>query len=311
MNSRSRRAQRLEQVARLYYEDNKTQEAIASIMEISRPLVSRMLNEARKLGIVEIKIHSSDQSGSLLVNQLKRHFDIKDGIILPDTGSNHIVNRSLANATMQLIEKMGGGRIGIGWGHIIGTLVDVIEESAPDKNFISDISPLVGNFSVTIRNYHSNENVRIIAHQTKATPHYLYSPAFAETQQELELLLQTEHYRTVYREWERLDAAIVNIGNYPSTPDFATVARYGDLLTKHKAVGRLVAHYFSEDGTIIHSDSDYAIQIPIPLLEKCNKTIGVCSANLGSKALIGALKTGLFTHIIAGESLVRDVLNKI
>lgn len=311
MRSRSGKAQRLEQIARLYYEENKTQEAIASIMNISRPLVSRMLSEAHKLGIVEIKIHSSDQSASLLMNQLKKHFDIEGGIILPDSGNNHVVNISLANATMQFIKQMGGGRVGIGWGHIIGTLVDVIEESAPNKGFISDICPLVGNFSVTIRNYHSNENVRIIAHQTKARPHYLYSPAFVETQQEFELLQQTEHYGTVFREWSRLDIAVVNIGNHPSTPDFATVARYGELLSKHKAVGRLVAYYFNEEGEIIHSDSDYAIQIPISLLKKCNITIGVCSANLGSKALIGALNTGLFTHIIAGESLVKDILTKV
>ena len=167
---------------------------------------------------------------------------------------------------------------------------------------------MVGNSGVSIRNYHSNENTRIVAQQTLSRPHYLYAPAFAETRKELELLEQTEHYLAIRHLWDKLDLALVNIGNHPSTPDFASVARYGKLLNEKRAVGRLIAYYFNIEGEIIHSDFDYALQIPLPMLKKCPKVVGICSANTHWKALTGALASGCLTHLLAPEHLLRRVL---
>lgn len=47
---------KLAYVARRYYLDDQKQSDIAQELGVSRPLVSRMLSEARELGIVEIKI---------------------------------------------------------------------------------------------------------------------------------------------------------------------------------------------------------------------------------------------------------------
>ena len=48
--------QRLAYVARRYYLDNQKQSDIAGELGVSRPMVSRMLAEAREAGIVEIAI---------------------------------------------------------------------------------------------------------------------------------------------------------------------------------------------------------------------------------------------------------------
>jgi len=66
MNIRQDRLQRLTYVARCYYEQVRTQNEIASELGVSRPLVSRMLREARRLGIVEIRINDPEQGKPLL-----------------------------------------------------------------------------------------------------------------------------------------------------------------------------------------------------------------------------------------------------
>lgn len=43
-------------VARLYYEKDRTQNEIAEIYGISRPMVSKLLKEAKEEGIVKITI---------------------------------------------------------------------------------------------------------------------------------------------------------------------------------------------------------------------------------------------------------------
>lgn len=308
MSLQSERIERLAQVARLYYEQDQTQNEIAGRLGVSRPLVSRMLREARELGIVEIRIHSPDAGEGPLLTQAKNLYNLRGGLLLPDAPDNARTNHDLAEGALRYLRDFGAEHLGIGWGHLIGGLVDVLEGRVPVRGLAGHICPMVGNSGISIRNYHSNENVRIIAQQCMAQPHYLYTPAFAETRQELELLEQTEHYRVVYREWEGLDVALVNIGNYPSTPDFASVARYGNLLAERRAVGRLLAYYYDAKGEIIQSESDYAIQIPISLLARCKNVVGICSANVNRQALSGALATGLFTHLIAREQLVREVL---
>lgn len=58
---------RLIEISKLYYDQNKTQAEIARIMDISRPLVSNLLNKARKEGVVKIDIPllSAFQSGTV------------------------------------------------------------------------------------------------------------------------------------------------------------------------------------------------------------------------------------------------------
>ena len=60
-----------------------------------------------------------------------------------------------------------------------------------------------------------------------------------------------------------MDTALVNIGDYPSSPDFASLVRYGSLLQQQHACGRMLVYYFNEAGTVIQSDQDFAIQIPL------------------------------------------------
>lgn len=76
---------------------------------------------------------------------------------------------------------------------------------------------------------------------------------------------------------------------------------------KH-ACGSFLAYYYNLHGEIIRSDSDYSIQIPVEALAACKTIIGVCSSNVMPKSLLGAMNTGLFTHIVAPQNLLEDVL---
>lgn len=68
---------RLIEISKLYYDQNKTQAEIARIMDISRPLVSNLLNKARKEGVVKIDILSYQHSNLGLSQGLCRRFNLK------------------------------------------------------------------------------------------------------------------------------------------------------------------------------------------------------------------------------------------
>ena len=133
---------------------------------------------------------------------------------------------------------------------------------------------------------------------------FIYTPACALSEQELKLTMALENYHKIYQAWERLDVALVNIGNFPSVPDFASEARYGSLLVKQKAVGRILNYFVTEEGWVIRSDTDYAIQIPLELLRRVRYVVGICSANTKPKALAGVLRTGYVNYVVAPKNVV-------
>lgn len=300
---------KLAYVARRYYLENQRQSDIARELGVSRPMVSRMLAEARELGVVEITVHDPETRIATLLERLRLSTSIRGGVLVEDGADEDATNQLLSQGAVELLRQLDTRRLGVGWGYLIGQLVTWLEKHPQPDSPVTDICPLVGNANIPARNYQSNENVRLMAQQLGAAPHFLYLPALPEGLEEKQLLCSTEVYRQIHQQWEQLDTALVNIGNYPSSPDFASLVRYGSLLQQYHACGRMLVYYFNEEGTVIQSDQDFAIQVPLDTLRQCPRIIGVCSANTGAKALLGALRSGVFTHLVARSELVRSLLD--
>ena len=307
MNISQDKRKRLAYVARRYYLEDQKQSDIARELGVSRPMVSRLLAEARALGVVEITVHDPETRTARLMERLRRMGSVQGGVLIDDGGDSDGANRLLSEGAVQLLWQLGAQRLGVGWGYLIGQIVNWLEQNPQTDSPVTDICPLVGNASIPARNYQSNENIRLMAQQLDAAPHFLYLPALPESLEEKEVLCSTEVYRQIYRQWETLDTALVNIGDYPSSPDFASLVRYGSLLQEQRACGRMLVYYFNEDGHVIQSEQDFAIQIPVDVLRRCQNIIGVCSANTSAKAVRGALRSGLLTHIVARSDIIEAV----
>ena len=306
-----KKTERLVNVARMYDEQDRTQSEIADRYGISRPMVSKLLKEARDRGIVTIRINApKGESGGApsLMELVGRCFGIYDGVAVPDGPNDQTTNEAVAEAAISYLSGLGGTGLGIGWGHIIGDVVKHMEQRETLVPIGTFVCPLIGNGGVGLKNYHSNELVRSIAEHSGAQPRFIYSPACVLSEQELKLTRELDSYHEIYHVWEKLDVALVNIGNFPSVPDFASEARYGDLLIRQKAVGRILNYFMDSQGHIIRSDTDYAIQIPLELLTRTRHVVGICSANTSPKAFRAALKTGYLKHFIAPEHVVREAL---
>jgi deoxyribonucleoside regulator len=305
-----KKIQRLVEVAQMYYEQNLTQSDISEKLGVSRPLVSRMLNEAKELGIVTIQVHSPLDGSNTVLNQLRNLYNLRGGIIVPDTSTENTTNQLIASNILDFILNFSPPivNIGIGWGYIIGMFTKTAETAEIQQKLAATVFPLIGNSSVSNRDYHSNEIIRVFAEKTGAASLYIHAPAFLESEQEKRLFEESESFKKVENAWNKMDIAIVNLGNYPSAPDYATATRFGDLLTIKKVIGRLLCYYFDLNGSIIQSETDFTLQVPLTTLARCRNVVAVCSMALQPKALVGALRTGLITHVIVAESIARKVL---
>ncbi|MFN3983670.1 MAG: helix-turn-helix domain-containing protein, partial [Caldilinea sp.] len=82
---RGDRTELLVTVASLYYELGQNQQQIADRLETSRSSVSRMIKEARDLGIVEIRIHRPMNRAYALEQALIDRFGLSDAYVLLTT----------------------------------------------------------------------------------------------------------------------------------------------------------------------------------------------------------------------------------
>lgn len=95
-----KRIKRLMEVASLYYEADETQSEIARRYGISRPMVSRLLKEAKETGIVKISIQPPASAQEVLLARMKGEFKLKGGVLVADGGSDTAVNDALAAAAV-------------------------------------------------------------------------------------------------------------------------------------------------------------------------------------------------------------------
>ena len=74
----SNRVDLLVHISELYYQQELSQQEISQIMGISRPTVSRLLDEAKETGVVEVIIHSPIVKHPKLSYALRTEFGLRD-----------------------------------------------------------------------------------------------------------------------------------------------------------------------------------------------------------------------------------------
>lgn len=306
MSLSNEKIEKLVAIARMYYEENKTQNEIAKDMGISRPLVSRYLTEARDYGIVKIQIQSPIEERKKILDELTKRFGLRGGCVVENLPNEADTNKKIADAVIGGMAMLHNMSVGVGWGSIIGTITAQLRKK-PALELNTTVYPLIGNSGFN-RDYHPSEIISVFAEKTGGKPVFWSAPAIADSPEVIKELKEQEEYRKMESGWRSVKVAFVNIGNYPSVPDFATAASYGNRLTEEKAVGKLLCNYYDINGRFIKPDMDCAMQIPLEILYKRKYVVGICSANVHPKALTGALKTGLFTHVVASKDVLQKIL---
>lgn len=295
--------ERLELVtaAKLYYEENLTQAEVAARLGVSRPTVSKMLTKAREVGIVHIEIRTSDEGNTDLLKNLQQRYGLQGGLVVAD-------NKNFWHETAKFLhaELHYDHNIGLGWGYAVGeTVRELLMMSARHQE--GCIFPLIGTAHIPHKGYHPDELAQQWASVCGRTAYMLNCPAFPTSLEERSDFESSISYSEVAKLWKQADALVVSINGYPGVPDEATATRFGDALQQQKAVGKFLSYYYNARGEFISGNNDYCVHIPLATILKCRKVIGIAADN-NIKAVLGAVKTGIITHLLLTESMARKLL---
>jgi len=314
MTAGAERTQLLVEVATLYYEQGFTQEQVAGKLSLSRSNVSRLLTEARKRGIVEIRVRHTQQTSPELEEQLKERFGLQDAHVLVTRAEDPVmVLREVgAKAAEQLRYLLRSNTfLAIGWGRALYETVNAFR-AVPVHNV--HVVQMMGGVGALNPQIDGAELARRLAEALGGQCHYLRAPFLVESSAVREALLRELEIGAVIEMVRQAELALTGIGSV--RPDISGLARAGyvseeDLqaFTRAGAVGDICGQYFTSQGSICELDlHQRVITIDPPSLRDIKCVMAIAAWPEKAPAILGALRGGYVDILVTDDAAAMEVL---
>ena len=297
----------MQEAAILYYEKKLTQSEIAKVMNLTRQTVSKLLNDAVKEKIVEIKINNPQIACSELEKAICEKFNLKNAIVSGASTDNDslcqlMAVKSAASYIKSLIEK-GNKKIAVSWGRTVSMLIEEFPETHTKGNVVF---PLFGATDQEQSYFLSNELARSFADKTDAKIKYAWFPYLPDNVEDCNLFKKTSYCRKLVQLWNNIDIAIAGIGNSDIIQAFSKT--FGQNEKYLSAIGDISTHFFDRDGNFVELYEN-TLCASVENLKNAKETIAVASGENKVEAINGALKTGIIDTLITDEYTARKILD--
>ncbi|MBI2914664.1 MAG: sugar-binding transcriptional regulator [Firmicutes bacterium] len=303
----------LTRIALLYYQHGLTQQEIAASLGTSKMTVSRLLQEARDSGIVQIKLNIPFESKPGLARELAARWKLRDAFVVRNLGGEALIpfiGRACAFHLDFAIKD--GDVIGVAWGN---TLAATVRNLSDIRRPNATVVQLLGGLGEVVEDNPFNI-VQAMCDRLGAKGRYFNAPAIAPTSQARRTLMESAVAVEVQELWRRCNVAVVGIG---TVSDDATLARTGlvsgnDLrsVRREGAVGDVMGHYVGSHGKEVDTDlRDRLVGISLSQLRSIENVVAVAGGPEKVEAMKAVLESGCVKTLVTDEetalSLVRSV----
>lgn len=303
----------LVEAAKLYYEHQFSQLEISKKLGVSRPTVSRLLQQARNTGIVKIEITDPSEIGTQLESTLVKKFSLKKTIVVPnDTDDIKIIKKRLGKAAILLVDQLisEGTILGVSWGTTMQQVAHQIR-SRRVKDMV--VVQLNGGISRAEFDTHASEIAKTIGDSYKAIPYLMPLPAIVDNAKLKKVILSDRNISRTLELGRKANIALFTIGSFGHNSvlvkaDYFEPDEVNELL-KSGAVGDICSRILKADGTICSDELDgRTIGIELEELKKKQYSIAVA----GGKDKLAAIQAGLngkwFNSLITDEWIATELL---
>lgn len=296
--------------AKQYYLEDANQAEIATRLGVSRATVSRLLTEARKQGIVEIRVH--------------RPATLEDG---PPAAE---LAEALGLRKVYLVPKVSGPGLGPWLAPGLARALAAAELTSGDVVLVSSgstvyecareglgqfpgvtIAPAVGGQEEPQPWFQTNETTRILAEQVGGVPSYLYAPALPGP----ELFYSLQHEPSVRRvmdQWARAKCAIVGVGSAPLMRQVVPAFVPRDAPSLRQAVGDVCSRFYDRDGApVAYPGSERLVAAGLEDLRRIPTSIAVAVGAEKVLSIVAAAKGGYFNQLVTDAATAEGLLAAI
>jgi DNA-binding transcriptional regulator LsrR (DeoR family) len=308
------RTELLAHVASMYYEDNLTQDEIARRMDTSRSTISRMLQEAREAGVVEITVHYPWKNVPQIEADLIARFRLRQARVLLGRGRPYEeILRGLGVLAARYLENIliEGTVLGISWGMAVYSTVRALR---PDQRLPMTVVQMVGAVGEGDPLIDGPDLARLLASVYGGKYCYLHALLIAENAHAREVLLQEPRIRETLSLARRANVALVGIG--APTPEVCSLLRAGYLnreelvqLRAQGVVGDICArHYDAQGGVLDIGLNRRIVGIELEALHDIEQVVGVAGGEAKAEAILGALRGSHLNVLVTDDVTARKVL---
>jgi DNA-binding transcriptional regulator LsrR (DeoR family) len=298
----------LVKVSRFYYEDGLNQDAITERLGLSRSKVSRLMAQAREMGIVQISVVPPEQLFTDLEARLEERFGLHEAFVVeaPPTDAQEAVSRVIGAAAAGYLARAIGPRstVGFAWG---STLYHLAAALPPYRLPDVQVVQIIGGLGTPDSEIHATELARHLSRALGCRMALLPVPGIVADQRTREALLRDVHVQRAVQAFDHLDIAFVGVGS--PTPD-SVVMRDGSIITQAElddvlrrgAVGDIALRFFDAGGGAVESEiNDRIIGMTLEQLKRTPRVVGVSGGPEKTEAIRAALTGGLI-HVLITDS---------
>lgn len=304
------RHQLLVQVADLYYVEERSQQAVANQLGISRSQVSRLLSEARDIGIVEIRIHHEPPAHAALEEAVARRFpDL--GVTVVDERDRSAALRVMGDRAARIVEKSlkPGGILALTHG---STVFEVVRAIRTDQLPNLRIRQMAG---FEVRNPLDNgwQLIRLCVDRLGGDYRYIHAPLLVSSAELHRALMADPDNAAVMDVARNADVAVIGIGSLD--PKLSSLTRAGHLDQDQLAhardqgsVGAVNGYHYDLDGKLIDELNERVVGLSPPEMASIRVRVGVAGGAEKAAGVIGAIRAGwigrLVTDVPCAERIV-------
>ena len=292
----------LTKVAWYYYIEGYTQQEIGEYLSIPRLRVNRLLDKARKAGIIQFSVREGDSKRMIVERELITQFGLKDAFVVPSPINEQDINESVAQAAaMYIHERLDkSGYINMGYGD---TSSRILNHLANICEFPVNVVSLTGGVNYYLPNTRSS----IFNAKLYLTP----APLLMASEDIVKAMEQEPSVRQIRHMATLAQMSIVGIGGVDSNATLLTngTLNHSDvlLLSMQGAVGDMLCHFI--DGNVIQSSLERRLMsTSLEQLKEMNNSIGVAGGNTKAEAILAALKGKYLDVLITDETTASNVL---
>jgi len=312
---RSSAEELLLRVAWFYYKDELTQDEIARRLSVSRASVGRMLERARRVGLVSINLNADHLNAFEVSNQLRRTFNLAEALVVPDhdkePADHHLLNARLGLGGAQFMSThlRPGGSLGVGWGETVSRVIASTNFGAVGPVHLVTLTGGVDGYLQTILSSKGDG----VAEPEATTATIIPTPIVASTPKLAAALKAEPAIQHVLSQASGVDQAIVGVGT--PTAD-ATIVQMGYLaaedvrvLRDRGVVGDILGQFFDADGNVVSLEIHRRrIGIELSDLASIPKVVGVAGGLHKTEAILGALHGGFLNVLVTNELVALRLL---
>lgn len=299
-------------IAHMYYDERATQETIAQRCNISRSLVSKYLNRARDLGIVEIIIHDEIvHPYRALEENAKKLFHLKE-IICISTTSPNLLKKKLGIAAEKYLSRV------INENSIVavaaGTTVREVAKAFSSKMNLKTVTfvPMVGGLGVAHTEFQANVICDIFAKQAGANSVELHAPVVVDTIEAKKIFMEQKYIREGFELAKKADIALVGIGGQPV---YSTMTQYyieenENFIEENKdIVGDICYNFITADGNLYDCVwNQRVLTISLDDLKKIPNVIAVAGGMDRIEAIYAAIVGQLIDVLVTDVGTLKRLL---